>query len=394
MEWERETWIREYLSGESISEIARRHQISRKALYKWIERYDKYGEEGLRDLSRAPGRHWQAVDAVWHERISAVRQEHKRWGAPKLQWLLEQRHGSEGLPSVSTVGRILKQQGLTQSRTRKPGRRRWPLSVAEKPNDVWCIDFKGWRRTSDGQTVHPLTVTDQATRYLLCCQGLPAMRTELVKPILDRVFRTYGLPLRMRSDNGSPFGDGRPCGLTELAVWWIELGIVLERIDPGCPQQNGCHERMHRTMSDATMTPPAATPRQQQKRFDDFRRHFNEERPHQALGQKLPAMFYEVSPRSWSGRVPEPVYGLGWGARPVNDGGQIRWAGTRFFISHALAGKQIGFEPVADGIWRLWFRHYWLGLWDERRQRVRRPHEIADDGAEAVFRPVASAASA
>jgi transposase InsO family protein len=380
MEWERERWIREYLNGETVTEICQKHQISRKSVYKWIERYEKWGEEGLKDLSRAPDRHPRAVDPVWQERIAAARQEHQRWGAPKLEWLLKQRHGD--VPSVSTIGRILKQQGLSRGRVRRQAARTvTPLSQAHKSNDIWCIDFKGWRRTADGQIFYPLTVTDQATRYILCCQPLPAMRTELVRPVLERVFRQYGLPLRIRSDNGAPFGDGRPGGFTELSVWWTELGIVVERIDPGRPQQNGRHERMHRTLSEDAMTPPAATLRQQQKRLEQFRQEFNDERPHQALGQQPPALFYEASQTPYPRRVPAPVYGLRWVRRKVGSRGQAKWNGTRVFISHALTGRQLGFEPVADAVWRVWFRDQWLGVWDEKRKRLYRPHEMEHDHA-------------
>lgn len=378
MEWEREKWVREYQAGESIAEIARRHEISRKSVHKWIARYEAYGWEGLKDLSRAPHHHPQAVGAIWHERVAAARREHPRWGAPKLKWLLQERYRGETVPSVSTIGRILNEQGLSRGRrSRMRGRDRGVLSDAEQANEVWCIDFKGWRRTGDGQCCHPLTVSDQRTRYLLCCQALPATRTELVRPILERVFREYGLPQRLRSDNGPPFGDGGACGLTELSVWWIELGIACERIEPGHPQQNGRHERMHRTLAEATMEPPAGTMRQQQKRFSAFREEYNHQRPHQALELQVPGALYEASPRPYPRRSPEPKYPRQWAVRKVRAGGQTSWLGRRFFVSHALSGKQIGFEPMDDGTWRVWFYNHWLGIWDEKKNKFSRPHELA-----------------
>jgi putative transposase len=374
MEWEREVWIREHQDGETIAEIARKHEISRKAVYKWIARYAEFGAEGLKDLSRAPERHPQAVSAIWQERIVAARREHPRWGAGKLAWLLCQRYQAEARPSASTIGRVLKQQGLSRSR-RGVARAQstGPLSSAEQPNEVWAIDFKGWRRTGDGQCCQPLTVTDQASRYLLCCQALPSTRTELVKPVLERVFRQYGLPQRMRSDNGPPFGSKGECGLTELSAWWIELGIECERIQPGHPQQNGRHERMHRTLGEETMDPPAPTMRQQQRRFEAFQREYNQQRPHEGLGQQVPAALYQPSGRPYPERSPQPDYGQHWRVRKVHEGGETSWKGQRFFISHALTGKHIGFEPLGDPLWRVWFHRHWLGIWDEKQNQFRRP---------------------
>jgi putative transposase len=259
MLWERETWFEEYESGERISDISLRHRVSRKTLYKWVERYEAYGLEGLRELSRAPHQHPQAVEAVWRERVLAVRQEHPSWGAGKLWRLLEQQY-REGMPSASTIGRLLRESGLSRKRWRRARAHGtgW-LYEGQEPNQVWAVDFKGWCRTGDGKHCEPLTMSDYATRYLLCCQGLESTRTELVRPVMERVFRQYGIPERIRSDNGAPFASQGECGLTELAVWWIELGMEWERIEPGHPQQNGRHERVHRTLKEATMQPPAAT---------------------------------------------------------------------------------------------------------------------------------------
>lgn len=376
MGWEREQWIQEYQAGETVSEIARRHQVSRKALYKWLERYQEYGQEGLTDVSRAPQRHPQAVDQVWRERIGGARQMHPRWGAPKLAWWLEQQYGKEAVPSISTIGRVLRDRGLSRSRRRVRCHGTGALAPAEQANQVWAIDFKGWCRTGDGERCEPLTISDQATRYLLCCQALGSTRTERVRPVLERVFLEYGLPERIRSDNGAPFGVKGGCGLTELAVWWIELGIQSERIDPGRPQQNGRHERMHRTLQEATMDPPASTARQQQRRMEEFRRDYNERRPHQALGQQVPASLYTPSPRLYRGGTLEPDYGA-WPVRKVIDGGQIRWRSRKIFLSHALTGKVVGLEPVAEELWKVWFYRHWLGMWDAQRRRLWRPREWA-----------------
>jgi putative transposase len=369
MEGEREQWIKEYEGGDRVSEIARRHQISRKALYKWIERYEEYGVAGLNDLSRAPEQHPQAVSELWRQRIRGARQQQPRWGAPKLAWWLGQRHGGDALPSVSTIGRVLRDSGLSRSRRRVKAHGTGKLEPAERANQVWAIDFKGWCRTGDGARCEPLTISDQATRYLLCCQALSSTRTELVRPVMERVFAEYGLPERIRSDNGAPFAVKGECGLTELAVWWIELGIHNERIDPGHPQQNGRHERMHRTLQEVTMEPPASTARQQQRRLEAFQREYNERRPHQALGQQVPASLFRPSPRIYRESGREPEYGSCWQVRKV-DGGRIRWPGGKIFVSHALNGKLVGVEPIEEGLWKLWFHHYWLGMWDAEEGRL------------------------
>ena len=375
MEWEREEWIAEYEAGETVSEIARRHGISRKALYKWLRRYEAEGVAGLEDASRAPLQHPRAVSELWRERIRAARQEHYGWGAPKLEWLLKERYGKEDVPSVSTVGRVLRDSGLSRRRRRIRARGTGHLAEAEKANETWAIDFKGWCRTGDGARCEPLTLTDQATRYLLCCQALPSITGARVRPVMERVFEEHGLPGRIRSDNGAPFASRGECGLTRLSVWWIETGITLERIDPGHPQQNGRHERMHRTLQEATMQPPAATLRQQQRSMDLFRTEFNHQRPHEALGQRVPASLYVPSPRLYSRKIREPNYSPAWVRRSVDEGGQYKWNNKKVFVSHALGNKQIGFEPLEDGIWRVWFYHHGLGIWDERRHRLWRPRE-------------------
>lgn len=208
MDWERKSWVEEYEAGESISEISRRHQISRKSLYKWIERYQQCGAEGLEDRSRAPQEHANRVADIWRERIRAVRQQHPRWGPYKLHPVLQKNYEGEVVPSASTMQRMLQEMGLSHNRRKiARGKGTGPLWNAQEPNEVWAVDFKGWCRTGDGRRCEPLTLMDQASRYLLCCQGLESTRTELVRPVMERVFRQYGVPERIRSDNGSPFGS-------------------------------------------------------------------------------------------------------------------------------------------------------------------------------------------
>ena len=374
MAWERKTWLEEYQAGERIRDISERHKISRKTLYKWLERYEAYGLEGLQELSRAPHQHPQAVEPVWRERVLAVRQEHPSWGAGKLWRLLEQRYRA-GIPSASTIGRMLRESGLSQQRVRRArAHGSEVLYQGQEPNQVWAVDFKGWCRTGDGKHCEPLTMSDYATRYLLCCQGLESMRTELVRPVMERVFRQYGSPERMRSDNGAPFASQGECGLTELAVWWIELGIEWERIAPGHPQQNGRHERLHRTLKEATMQPPATTWRQQQRRFERFRKEYNEQRPHEALGQQFPGALYCCCRRPYPAVPAEPEYGRGWQMRTVHDG-RVRCGCQRFFLSHALNSKLVGLEPFEEGLWKVWFYRHWLGVCDQNSNRLYRPYQ-------------------
>lgn len=374
MSWERKDWIERYQAGERISEIAADHEVSRKTVYKWVERYAEFGEQGLEELSRAPHSHPSAVEPVWRERVAAVRQRHRGWGAGKIAWLLKQQHG-EPTPSPSTIGRLLRESGLTRSRRRAPKvQGTGALADADQPNQLWSIDFKGWCRTGDGRRCEPLTLADQATRYLLCCQHLDSTRSERVRAVMERVFCEYGMPERMRSDNGAPFASTGACGLTELSVWWIELGLIWERIAPGRPQQNGRHERMHRSLREWAMNPPAATMRQQQRRLEQFREYFNQQRPHEGLGQRVPAELYRRAMREYPRRIVAPEYGSNWGVRVV-DGGRVSWNSERVFVSHALNGKQVGFEPFEEGRWRVWFYRQWLGVWDQRRDRLFRPQE-------------------
>jgi hypothetical protein len=238
------------------------------------------------------------------------------------------------------------------------------------------VDFKGWFRTGNGRPCYPLTLTDNFSRFLLRCQALPAETTLQVKPVMEAAFREYGLPERIRSDNGTPFSANGESGLTGLSVWWIKLGIMPERIKPGCPQQNGRHERMHGTLQAETVAQPAASLRSQQERFDAFRKEYNTERPHEALGQKPPAEFYAPSPREYPARVAEVEYPSGWQVRRVSAGGKFRWGHNRMvFVSHALEGEPVGLEPIDDRYWRGWFGCYELGVFDRAEGKWYRPGE-------------------
>jgi transposase InsO family protein len=371
---QRYRFILDYQSQEySLSELCRSYGISRTTAYKWLQRHQLEGAEGLKDRSHAP-HNLSWVTPPEHEAlILAARAGHPRWGPLKLKAWLEARHPGECLPAPSTIGEILSRHGLCVPRKRlhhaaatSPS----PLAGADTPNHTWCIDFKGEFHTADGERCEPLTVSDGFSRYLLCCQLLPANDTAAVRARLEALFRQYGLPRVMRSDNGPPFASTGLGGLSELSVWWIRLGILPERIHPASPQENGRHERMHLTLLQETASPPAANRRAQQRRFDDWRREFNEERPHQALGMRTPASLYHPSERSFPSRLSAVEYPEEWMTRSVRGSGQIKWGGHDVRVTRALCGELVGLQGVRDGLWRVYFVDMALGWFDERRLRI------------------------
>lgn len=374
---ERVKLINEYLSGDfGIVELAQQYQVSRKTVYKWIERFEVEGWEGLKDHSRAPHSHPNAVGAEIEAELLRLKAAKPLWGAPKLRRKLLERIGPEQCPAESTLSEILRRHGLSRrkGRARRATPSEQPLAHCHGCNRVWCADFKGWFRTDDGQKCTPLTITDAYSRYLLCCQGLTHGTGFLtVRPLFIATFRENGLPLAIRTDNGAPFASTGLGGLTPLAVWWVRLGISLERIAPGQPQQNGRHERMHRTLKESTASPPRASVRAQQKAFDHFRQEYNHERPHEALEQEPPARVYEPSPRPYPERLPEQRgYPEAWEKRRVRKGGQIKWKGRDIRLSEALCGQEIGLEPVGERLWSVHFEALNLGLFDERKGRIQR----------------------
>lgn len=382
---ERFKFVQEWSSGDwGMAELCRFYGVTRATGYKWVERYATSGLEGLRDLSRAPHRHPNAVCEEIEDEVIAIREKHPSWGAPKIRAKLEQRQGDKSTPAESTIGAILKRNGLTVSRKRRrtsrPGSE--PLAQAGEPNTVWCADYKGWFRTSDGRRIDPLTISDAYSRYLFRCQAVKAVSYVYTKPVFEAAFREYGLPKRMRTDNGAPFGSNGESGLTRLSVWWIKLGIEPEHIAPGKPQQNGRHERMHRTLKQETASPPASNRRRQQERFDRFRREYNDERPHEALGQEAPARHYQVSPRVYPGRLREVEYPSQWAVRRVAARGQIRWGGEYVFVAHALEGERVGLEQVDEGHWRVWFSFYEIGVLDAAGPAIRRSQRQRPGGTE------------
>lgn len=358
----------EFEAGElSRAEICRRYCVSGKTGYKWFAEYKRLGVGGLADRSRAPHNQPHAVDAETVGAILALRARYPSWGERKLKAWLERERGERPWPCASSIGAVLKRYGLTSPPKRR--RRASPSHELAEPsaaNQVWAIDFKGWFRTDDGRRCDPLTLTDVHTRYLLRCQGVDETGGAFVRPLLEAAFREYGMPVRMRSDNGPPFASTGVGGLSRLSVWWLRLGIGLERIEPGHPQQNGRHERMHRTLKQETARPPERTLRAQQRAFDRFRLEYNEERPHEALAMATPASLYEPSPRRFPGRLPEMEYPAGFAMRIVQQHGDVNWRFGRFFLGEVLSGETVGFEEVQDG-WRVWFGPLRLAYLDARQ---------------------------
>jgi transposase InsO family protein len=349
--------------GERMSDLCVEFGVSRKTGYKLKHRYDQLGVGGLEDQSRAPRHHPGRTPPELVQLILAARRDHGTWGPRKLKAMLETRHG-RAMPSASTIGTLLERAGLSERRPRRPrvGAGATPLTSAAAPNDVWCIDYKGQFRLGDQSYCYPLTVTDQCSRYLLECEAMAAINTEHARHALELLFRTHGLPLVMRSDNGAPFASTGLRGLSTLSVYWMRLGIRPERIRPAHPQDNGQHERMHRTLKQATTRPARANLLQQQEAFDAFVAEFNTERPHEALGMRRPAEIYASSPRPYPERLPEPTYPTHDDVLTVGAKGAIYLPRRReLYLSQALAGQSVGIREEAHGRWLVSFLDLDLG---------------------------------
>ncbi len=371
---ERISFIAAYLDGgEPMTLLCESYGISRKTGYKWVTRYLADGAAGLEDRSRAPRRHGRRMAPALSEAILALRRARPHWGPRKLRAVLTRESPSVSWPAASTMGDLLRAHGLSEPRRRR--RRALPasrpfLDVAA-PNDVWCIDFKGWFRTGDGRRCDPLTITDADSRFVLACRIVDP-RTEPVRAVVEEIFQTYGLPRAIRSDNGAPFASTGAAGLSRLSLDWVKAGIRLERIEPGKPQQNGRHERMHRTLKAETSRPPAASLAEQQARFDAFRHDFNHYRPHEALDQRTPAALYRPSPRPWPGNPARLWYDADHAERRVRPSGEIKWGGKLVFISEVLAGEAVGVAETHTGDWIVRYADIDLGTIDQKTSKFRR----------------------
>ena len=363
---ERMRFVIRLKDGESMACLCREFGISRKTGYKIFERYEECGWEGLSDRTRRPFRYANQLPEQIEAAIVATRRERPHWGARKIRERLVRRlpHGVK-VPACSTIHAVLDRHGLVaravRRRTRTQGT---PLSEGLNPNELWCTDYKGEFMLADRRYCYPLTVTDHASRFLLLCE---AMESNAEKPALtafERLFQERGLPRAIRSDNGVPFAS--PNGLfnlSKLSVWWLRLGISIERIRPGHPQQNGRHERMHLTLKQEATRPAGANILQQQAKFDDFIEEFNHQRPHEALGMKCPAQFYTASPRPYDG-IPEPHYPFHDRTLMVTSCGRLCLYRKKINLSTSLAGQAVGVKEVDTGIWLVSFMEYDLGYID------------------------------
>ena len=371
-EWLTERW--------TMTELCARHGISRQAGYNTVTRYQQAGWDALEERSRAPRHHPNQTATEIERQVVELRQEHMRWGPRKLKVVLERQQPGQSWPAASTIGELLRREGLVIPRRK---RRRVdpymaPFAAADAPNRIWCGDFKGWSRTQNGERIDPLTITDACSRYLLRCQAVEKTDTARVQAIFEAAFREYGLPDAIRTDNGAPFASRAIAGLSRLAVWWMKLGIVPERIQPAHPEQNGRHERMHLTLQQETMSMMAATRRAQQRRFDQFRREYNQQRPHEALDMRTPASCYAPSPRTFPARVHEPEYGSAMLVRRVQLRGQFFWKHEEVFLSETLIGERIGLEAIDDRCYRIFFSDFALAEFDSQTRTV---HRLRRDSA-------------
>jgi len=370
---EREKFIGELLAGHwTMAEVCRRYGISRKTGYKFWGRFMEGGVLGLRDLSRAPHRPVLRIAPAVEELIVELRRRCYGAGARKIRRKLFDLDATRGWPAASSIGALLKRRGLIVERRRRrfaPDRGQ-ALMQADAPNVVWCADFKGWFHTGDGRRCEPLTVTDAYSRYLLRCQTVRGTNRGGVEPWFDATFREYGLPQAIRTDNGAPFATRGLTGLSRMTVRWIKLGILHERIRPGHPEQNGRHERFHRTLKEATVSPAAGTIAGQQQAFDRFRVFYNEHRPHESLEQRTPGELYRPSPRVYPRRVPTMEYGDAGEIRRVRHKGEIKWRGQRIFLSEVLHGEPVRLEQVDDRYWRIYFGAMALVMLDDWKGRL------------------------
>ena len=362
-------YLREVLS---VTELCDLYGIARKTAYKWIDRYLRQGPAGLEERSRRPQVSPNRTPDEVTQALLEARRRHPSWGGKKLLTLVHKRHLSWDLPHRSTVCDILNRHGMVAKKRQRrrighPGK---PTSQILAPNDVWSADYKGQFRTGNGIYCYPLTVADGFSRYLLGCQGLDSTAVAQARPVFTRLFKEYGLPQRIRTDNGVPFATNTLARLSSLSAWWVRLGVLPELIEPGKPQQNGRHERMHRTLKAETTRPAAGSLAAQQRKFNAFREEFNNERPHEALDMQTPACLYQPSVREMPNKIPPLEYPDRFEVRYVSANGGIRWNRDWINVSIVCVGEYVGLEEIDDGLWNVYFGPLKLGRLNERHMRI------------------------
>jgi putative transposase len=368
---ERIRFVARLLDGEKMAVLCREFDVSRKTGHKIFNRYKECGLKGLSDRSRRPYRHANRLPFQVEKRIVQLKKEHPSWGAPKIREKLRRLHAEIMLPAISTVHAVLDRHNLvTRGRKARYKSEGTMLSKPTRPNDLWCADYKGEFMLADKRYCYPLTITDFSSRYLLCCDALETTKELYAFTVFERAFKDFGLPLSIRTDNGTPFASASAFfGLSKLSVWWLRLGIGIERIKPGNPQQNGRHERMHLTLKKEATKPAGKNFLQQQAKFDRFQEVFNEQRPHQAIGMKYPAELYRPSPRPYTG-LSELEYPLHDRTITVTSCGRICIGRRKINLSHAFAGQNVGIKEVSEKIWLVSFMQYDLGFFDHETGRV------------------------
>ena len=362
---ERIKFVSRLLNGEGMSELCREFNISRKTGYKFYNRYKQEGLEGFYDKSRRPFNSANRIAKQIEQFILDIKEEHSSWGARKIRERLRRNHSNIKLPALSTVHAVLDRNDLVKARKKRYKAQGTNLSIAKEPNDLWCADFKGQFKLKNGKYCYPLTITDNACRFILACESLESNAEETAFPVFERSFKEYGLPNAIRTDNGVPFANPNALfQLSKLAVWWMRLGIRIERIEPGHPEQNGRHERMHRTLKEETTKPVSSNLLQQQEKFDLFLQQFNFERPHEALNMKFPSEIYINSKKIYADLddLDYPQHDLTLRVSPC---GSIRFNKMRIYISTALSFQNLGVTEIDDQLWNVSFMNFNLGYFDE-----------------------------
>ena len=369
---EKVKFVARLIEGEKMAPLCREFNIARKTGYQIWQRYKRFGQEAFVEQKRTPYRYANKLPVQLEMLILDLKKEFPDWGAPKLREKILRRHPEVKAPAISTIHAVLDRHGLVQSSLR---RKRYKaegtvLTEVAEPNDLWCADYKGEFMLGDKRYCYPLTITDYASRFLLCAEALSSTREDFAFETFTRIFKEFGLPRSMRTDNGTPFASGNSLyGLTKLSVWWLRLGINLERIKPGHPEQNGRHERMHLTLKRSTTRPPGNNLLEQQEKLDHFIEEFNKERPHQGIAMKYPVELYKPSPRPYLG-TPELFYPFHDKTIQVTQCGRICRGTVKVNLSTAFAGQEVGIKEVEDGIWVVSFLNYDLGYFDEVGKRV------------------------
>ncbi len=362
-------WESEYFT---ISALSQKYEISRPTVYKWLKRYKNFGFEGLKEQSRAPRNSPNRTSKKILNLVIAEKLKNRKRGPRKVRAQLKRKHPELNIPAVSTIGYWLKKEGLVEKRKKRlhvPPYTQ-PFNACNAPNDSWSIDYKGQFYMKNGRVCYPLTISDNFSRYILCCQALEGPRYEPTRSCLESIFREYGLPDAIRSDNGTPFAGKSIGGLTRLMIWLIMLGIIPERIKKGCPQENGRHERMHRTLKSDALDPIAENMKEQQKAFDLYMYDYNHERPHESLNDLTPSDYYVKSKRPYVERPHLSDYDHDYLVRQVRHSGEIKFKGRLFLITRLLTGQPVGLKEIDDGLWQLQFSFYVLGSIDLRKNKV------------------------